>query len=120
MKTVLFIVNTLSGTEIKPSNIRIKFTRQNHENILEKTQVLAALLGTGKVHPKYAFELSGLFSEPDLACQESMQYESEQVNEIVKGVLTDETETVSRTGQSDSSDGSERSATVQGAKGKTE
>ena len=120
LKTVLFIVNTLSGTEIKPSNIRIKFTRQNHENILEKTQVLAALLGTGKVHPKYAFELSGLFSEPDLACQESMQYESEQVNEIVKGVLTDETETVSRTGQSDSSDGSERSATVQGAKGKTE
>lgn len=120
LKTVLFIVNTLSGTEIKPSNIRIKFTRQNHENILEKTQVLAALLGTGKVHPKYAFELSGLFSEPDLACQESMQYESEQVNEIVKGVLTDETETVSRTGQSDSSDGSERSATVQGTKGKTE
>lgn len=118
LKTVLFIVNTLSGTEIKPSNIRIKFTRQNHENILEKTQVLAALLGTGKVHPKYAFELSGLFSEPDLACQESMQYESEQVNEIVKGVLTDETETVSRTGQSDSSDGSERSATVQGTKGK--
>lgn len=120
LKTVLFVVNTLSGTEIKPSNIRIKFTRQNHENILEKTQVLAALLGTGKVHPKYAFELSGLFSEPDLACQESMQYESEQVNEIVKGVLTDETETVSRTGQSDSSDGSERSATVQGTKGKTE
>lgn len=118
LKTVLFIVNTLSGTEIKPSNIRIKFTRQNHENILEKTQVLAALLGTGKVHPKYAFELSGLFSEPDLACQESMQYESEQVNEIVKGVLTDETETVSRTGQSDSSDGSERSTTVQGTKGK--
>ena len=118
LKTVLFVVNTLSGTEIKPSNIRIKFTRQNHENILEKTQVLAALLGTGKVHPKYAFELSGLFSEPDLACQESMQYESEQVNEIVKGVLTDETETVSRTGQSDSSDGSERSTTVQGTKGK--
>lgn len=118
LKTVLFVVNTLSGTEIKPSNIRIKFTRQNHENILEKTQVLAALLGTGKVHPKYAFELSGLFSEPDLACQESMQYESEQVNEIVKGVLTDETETVSRTRQSDSSDGSERSTTVQGTKGK--
>lgn len=118
LKTVLFVVNTLSGTEIKPSNIRIKFTRQNHENILEKTQVLAALLGTGKIHPKYAFELSGLFSEPDLACQESMQYESEQVNEIVKGVLTDETETVSRTRQSDSSDGSERSTTVQGTKGK--
>lgn len=118
LKTVLFVVNTLSGTEIKPSNIRIKFTRQNHENILEKTQVLAALLGTGKVHPKYAFELSGLFSEPDLACQESMQYESAQVNEIVKGVLTDETETVSGTRQSDSSDGSERSTTVQGTKGK--
>lgn len=118
LKTVLFVVNTLSGTEIKPSNIRIKFTRQNHENILEKTQVLAALLGTGKVHPKYAFELSGLFSEPDLACQESMQYESEQVDEIVKGVMKDETETVSGTGQSDSSDGSERSTTVQGTKGK--
>lgn len=118
LKTVLFVVNTLSGTEIKPSNIRIKFTRQNHENILEKTQVLAALLGTGKVHPKYAFELSGLFSEPDLACQESMQYENEQVNEIVKGVMKDETETVSGTRQSDSSDGSERSATVQGTKGK--
>lgn len=118
LKTVLFVVNTLSGTEIKPSNIRIKFTRQNHENILEKTQVLAALLGTGKVHPKYAFELSGLFSEPDLACQESMQYENEQVNEIVKGVMKDETETVSGTRQSDSSDGSERSTTVQGTKGK--
>lgn len=118
LKTVLFVVNTLSGTEIKPSNIRIKFTRQNHENILEKTQVLAALLGTGKVHPKYAFELSGLFSEPDLACQESMQYESEQVDEIVKGVMKDETETVSGTRQSDSSDGSERSTTVQGTKGK--
>lgn len=118
LKTVLFVVNTLSGTDIKPSNIRIKFTRQNHENILEKTQVLAALLGTGKVHPKYAFELSGLFSEPDLACQESMQYESEQVDEIVKGVMKDETETVLGTRQSDSSDGSERSETVQGTKGK--
>lgn len=90
LKLAIYIMNTLRNTDLKLSNIKIKFTRRNYENILEKTQVLSTLLGTGEVNPKYAFELCGLFSEPDLACAESMEYKEQAEQKIFNQVINEE------------------------------
>ena len=47
------------------------------ENISEKATVLTTLLGSDKVHPKLAFEHSGLFTDPDVAYKMSEDYYNE-------------------------------------------
>ena len=51
-----------------------------------KAQVLTTLLNQSKVHPRYAFEYCNMFSDPELAYTESMeyykQYEEEQLRKL--------------------------------------
>lgn len=87
LKLAIYITNTLRGKELKLSNIKIKFTRRNYEHILEKTQVFSTLMATGETHPKYAFEISGLFNEPDLACKESMEWADQRQSKMVERLM---------------------------------
>lgn len=59
---------------LKIGDIRIQFTRRNYENIATKSAVLLQMLGSDKVHPKLAFEHSGMFADPERAYTESMEY----------------------------------------------
>lgn len=61
------------------TDIEIKFTRRNYEAIQSKTQVLTTMLGSGKIHPRLAFEHCGMFSDPEAAYDLSQQYVDEQV-----------------------------------------
>ena len=45
--------------------INIDYTRQHYENIATKSQVLIAMLNNDKIHPKTAYEASGLFYDPN-------------------------------------------------------
>ena len=60
--------------DLKPSDVDIKFTRRNYENITQKSTVLTQLLGSDKVHPRYAFEYCGLFKDPETAYLDSKRY----------------------------------------------
>lgn len=97
LRVVLNICNTLSDMDLRVSNIEIRFTRRNYENILEKSQVLLGMLGNEKIAPRLAFVHSGMFSDPELAYRESVEYVESQEEKaralIAQEVDTDETNT---------------------------
>lgn len=81
------IAKTFSAlTDLYTSNMDIRFTRRNYEDIQTKAQVLTTLLGCEKVHPLYAFEYCGMFIDPNLAYEESKKYveelEAKQAEEL--------------------------------------
>ena len=87
IELILNICKVTKGLTLKPTNVDIRFTRRNYENILQKAQVLDLLLKNPKVHPRLAFEHSGLFTDPDLAYSLSEEYAEEQekkMQEIMK------------------------------------
>lgn len=66
------IASTLDALRV--GDVRIQFTRRNYENIATKSAVLIQMLNSDKVHPKLAFEHSGMFADPERAYTESMEY----------------------------------------------
>ena len=62
------------GFVFDPSNIDIKFPRHNYDNLLSKSQTLVTMLGSDKIHPKCAYEASGLFSDTEEAYQLAMEW----------------------------------------------
>lgn len=87
LKIALRIMNTLTGFELSLSDIDIRFTRRNYENTQGKAQVLIQLLSNPKIHPKLAFERSGLFRDANLAYSESMEYYEEQLKKDAKRII---------------------------------
>ena len=70
--------NILRGTNLNAFDIDCRFTRRNYENITEKANVLVAMLNNPKIHPKLAFEHSGMFVDPENAYAISKEYEEQQ------------------------------------------
>lgn len=62
------------GTPLRLSDIEIKFTRRNYENILSKSQVLTSMLANDKIAPILAFTHCGLFSDPEDAAKMSAEH----------------------------------------------
>ena len=81
LRLVLKICSELGGLDISLSDIEIKFTRRNYDNIQSKSQVLVSMLGQPKIHPKLAFEHCGMFSDPEAAYDISDKYYREQLAE---------------------------------------
>lgn len=84
LRLAIEFANTLRNLDLKLSTIEIRFTRRNYENIQAKAQVLTGLLANDKIHPRLAFEHSGLFVDPDLAYTQSKEYAEERKVEAQK------------------------------------
>ena len=84
LRIIIQITNTLRDMNLKLSDIEIRFTRRNYENIQEKAQVLTMLLSNDKIDPRLAFEHCGLFVDPELAFTQSMEYAKEREAELLK------------------------------------
>ena len=98
LKLVLKICRDTAGTALEMSNLRLKdialqFTRRNYEAIQSKSQVLVSMLQQSKIHPRLAFESSGLFIDPERAYSISMEYYDEQMSKFVKDDTNDDEET---------------------------
>ena len=76
LNVVSSICNTLRNGEFAfdPSDIEVKFTRRNYEDILSKSQTLITMLNNDKVHPQKAYEASGLFPDTEEAYQMGMEW----------------------------------------------
>jgi SPP1 family phage portal protein len=76
--------------DLYTSNMDIRFTRRNYEDIQAKAQVLVTMLGCEKIHPLFAFEYCGMFIDPNLAYEESKAYmeelERKLAEELAKAV----------------------------------
>lgn len=78
LKLVLRICSDLSDLELKLSDVEVRFTRRNYENISQKATVLTTMLSNPKIAPILAFTHCGMFSDPQLAYRMSMDYADEQ------------------------------------------
>lgn len=91
------IFDTTKGPKLRPSDIEVKFTRKNYENISLKVQVLDQMLNNPKIAPRLAFIYSNIFPDPEEAYKESepfIQSALESSNQI--NVREDETNAESR------------------------
>lgn len=76
---VLYICNTMSGTNLNPLDIDIKLPRRVYSNTQQKAQILTTLLANDKISPRRAYIASDLFTDPEEAYAEGMEYyESQQ------------------------------------------
>lgn len=79
LRIVAVLCNGLSDFSFDPADIEVKFTRRNYENILSKSQTLTTMLAQDKIHPRCAYEASGLFVDTEEAYQLGMKwYEQRQ------------------------------------------
>lgn len=78
MRVILKICSMDNFVELKVSDIEAKFSMHNYDNIQSKSQVLIAMLQNNMIHPKLAFEASGLFIDPESAYKISMEWHKEQ------------------------------------------
>ena len=88
LKLILRICRDTKGTPSEVANLKLKdialqFTRRNYEAIQSKAQVLVSMLQQTKIHPRLAFESSGLFVDPERAYAISMEYHEEQAQKAV-------------------------------------
>lgn len=86
LRVYLKICRDTSDLNLKLSDIGFKFTRRNYADIQSKAQVLAELLNNSKVHPKLAFQCSGLFSDAEEAYRMSMEWYEEETDEMQRGL----------------------------------
>ena len=89
LRLILKICRDIEGTPNEVANLRLKdielqFTRRNYEAIQSKSQVLVSMLQQPKIHPRLAFESSGLFIDPERAYSISMEYHEEQSKKAVE------------------------------------
>lgn len=78
LKIILNICRVKNKLDIKQSDIDIRFTRRNYDNIAQKSTVLTQMLACEKIHPKLAFQQSGMFADPDQAYTISEDYADKQ------------------------------------------
>lgn len=70
--------------DLNVEDVDSKFTRRNYENLQSKSQVLIAMLQQDKLHPKLAFECSGMFTDPEGAYTMSMDWWEERQKEVLE------------------------------------
>ena len=74
LRVVAVLCSGLADFSFDPDDIDIRFTRRNYENILSKSQTLVTMLAQDKIHPKSAFEASGLFADVEDAYKMGMEW----------------------------------------------
>ncbi len=104
LKIALNIAKTLSGLDLRAAQLDVRFTRRNYENISNKSTVLTAMLASGKIHPKLAFQHCGMFADAELAYKMSAEYTEEQEK---KAAELAQKQAMAKGGNDDGSNGNE-------------
>lgn len=78
LRLVLTICRETGTLDIPLKNIKIDFTRNHYENMETKTTVLIQLLSNEKVHPLVAYEVCGLFADPNAKYLMGMEWYKQQ------------------------------------------
>lgn len=69
------------GFDLNVSDIGIRFTRRNYEDIMTKTTVLTTLLGCNWVDPKDAYVISDIVSDPERAYSNAVAFHKQALAE---------------------------------------
>lgn len=79
--------SAFTDLDLRIRDIELAFNRRNYENILVKTQVLTTMLSTNKIHPQLAFSACGLFTDPDAAYKQSVEYATKNKEQFEQSPL---------------------------------
>jgi len=74
LNVVAVLCEGLADFSFNPADVDIKFTRHSYDNLLSKSQTLTTMLASDKIHPKCAYEASGLFTDTEEAVQLGMAW----------------------------------------------
>lgn len=83
IKVMLKICEDVAQMSLLLSDIDIRFTRRNYENIQGKAQVLVSMLNCDKIPPRLAFEQSNMFVDVENAYQQYLEYQDKKKEEAV-------------------------------------
>lgn len=86
LRIVLYICRNTADLDLQLSDIKPEFTRKNLSNVQSKAQVLAEMLNNSKIHPKLAFEYSGMFTDAEQAYRMSMEWYKEQQAQLTRSL----------------------------------
>lgn len=107
LRLILRIMSETGTLEMPLMRIKIDFTQDHYENLEMKTNVLISLLNNDKVHPLTAYEVCGLFADPNARYKAGMEWFN-SVNGNANGTATDigqtETEEVAVMDETDGAD----------------
>lgn len=78
LKLALRICNKVANLDLKQSEIEIKFTRRQYDNLQVKAQVLTTLLGSKLVAPIDAYVVCGLFSDPEGSVKRGLEWYNQE------------------------------------------
>lgn len=83
LRVVLAICKQSKETNIdlRIRDIELAFNRRNYENLLTKVQSLTTMLNCNQIHPKLAFQMCNLFTDPEAAYLLSKEYVDERKEE---------------------------------------
>lgn len=73
LRIALSLLKTLGRLDLSLSDVDIRFTKGNTENLLVKVQALSGLLAAG-VAPMHVFPIVHLFDDPNQVCADSEKY----------------------------------------------
>ena len=90
LEIALTIAGVYKDTDLRISDIDIKFTRRNYENIESKAQVLISMLNNEKLNPQLAFDYSNMFPDPESAYLMSKPYIDKFYNLAANGAEIDD------------------------------
>lgn len=93
LKLILKIYRDKGVLDLKPEDVKIQFTRENLTDIQSKAQVLCELLNNPMIHPRDAYDISGLFPDIETAYQRGREWYNELEaadTERIKQELEDE------------------------------
>ena len=79
LRIALRICNAMRGMQLQLASVEPHFTRQNTDNLLAKVQALTTMLASDKIHPRLAWQLSTLVSDPESAYTVSQEYEQQRI-----------------------------------------
>lgn len=74
LKLILRIMRDDVGTQLKLSDIEVRFTRRNYENIAAKANVLISMLNCDKIHPELSFAVCNMFADSESAYLQSKKW----------------------------------------------
>ncbi len=84
IRLMLEICDAVGRLSIPVRYINIDYTRQHYENMATKSQVLISMLNNDKIAPPVAYEVSGLFYDPNKKWLEGKEwYENHNTRETV-------------------------------------
>lgn len=81
LRIALRISNAMRGMTLQLASVEPHFTRQNTDNLLAKVQALTTMLASDKIHPRLAWQLSTLVSDPESAYTISQEYEQSRIEQ---------------------------------------